>query len=112
MLGRANSRMKDFYDIWLLSKTHSFEDDRLARAIAATFLRRKTEIPSDIPDALTADFAEDPTKQEQWIAFVSGIEDEAPPLADTVAQLARFLMPHATKGNGADRPSISAATAA
>ncbi|MCC7182357.1 MAG: nucleotidyl transferase AbiEii/AbiGii toxin family protein [Rhodocyclaceae bacterium] len=32
-LGRANSRMKDFYDIWLLSQSFPFDDDRLARAI-------------------------------------------------------------------------------
>lgn len=97
MLGRANSRMKDFYDIWLLAKTHPFEGDRLARAIAATFERRKTEIPADTPDALTPDFAADPTKLQQWAAFISGVEEEAPPLAETVAQLAEFLMPHAAK---------------
>lgn len=41
-LGRANSRMKDFYDIWILSRSFAFDDDRLARAIAATFARRGT----------------------------------------------------------------------
>jgi hypothetical protein len=39
-LGRANSRMKDFYDIWILTQTFDFAHDRLARAIAATFARR------------------------------------------------------------------------
>jgi hypothetical protein len=39
MLGRTNSRMKDFYDIWVLSRTSEFKDDQLARAIAATFPR-------------------------------------------------------------------------
>jgi hypothetical protein len=53
-LGRANSRMKkDFYDIWALSRTHVFDPDRLARAIAATFERRGTPIPAEPPDALT-----------------------------------------------------------
>ncbi len=89
--------MKDFYDIWLLAKTNSFEDDRLARAIAATFKRRKTEIPTDTPDALTAAFAEDPIKLQQLTAFVRGVEEEAPPLGHTVAQLAEFLMPHAAR---------------
>jgi predicted nucleotidyltransferase component of viral defense system len=59
MLGRANSRMKDIYDIWVLSRTHEFKGDNLARAIVATFARRKTEIPSEPPDALTPAFAED-----------------------------------------------------
>ena len=101
VLGRANSRMKDFYDIWLLSRTNSFEDDRLSRAIAATFERRRTDIPIDIPDALTSAFAKDPAKQQQWAAFVRGLEEEAPPLADIVAELAEFLMPHASRA----RPS-------
>ena len=35
-LGRANSRMKDFYDIWLLSQSFPFDDNRLARAIDGT----------------------------------------------------------------------------
>jgi Nucleotidyl transferase AbiEii toxin, Type IV TA system len=39
VLGRANSRMKDLYDIWLLAQTREFKDDKLARAIAATFKR-------------------------------------------------------------------------
>lgn len=97
MLGRANSRMKDFYDIWLLAKTHPFEDDRLARAVAATFERRKTAIPADIPDALTQDFASDPVKQQQWAAFVRGLEEEAPPLGQIVAEVAEFLIPQAGK---------------
>ena len=51
-LGRANSRMKDFYDVWVLSKTHQFDKARLAQAIAATFKRRATEIPRTLPDDL------------------------------------------------------------
>ena len=46
----ANSRMKDFYDVWVLNKSYTF-DTRLARAIAATFRRRQTEIPEKLPDA-------------------------------------------------------------
>jgi hypothetical protein len=62
-LGRANSRMKDFYDIWLISKSFNFEPSRLAYAIAPTFERRRTEIPTQTADALTPDFARDPQKQ-------------------------------------------------
>ncbi|MBZ9916591.1 MULTISPECIES: nucleotidyl transferase AbiEii/AbiGii toxin family protein [unclassified Mesorhizobium] len=97
LLGRANSRMKDFYDIWLLAKTHRFEDDRLARAIAATFERRRTTIPVDIPDALTESFASDPAKQQQWSAFARSLEEEVPPLARIIAEAAEFLMPHAAR---------------
>ena len=54
-LGLASSRMKDFYDVWALSKTHTF-DNRLAQAIAATFKRRNTVIPEALPDAFTPEF--------------------------------------------------------
>jgi predicted nucleotidyltransferase component of viral defense system len=94
-LGRANSRMKDFYDIWLLSRTYEFKGDGLARAIAATFGRRKTPVPADRPYALTRDFADDRAKQQQWVSFAEGIGAELPALSDVVAELAAFLMPHA-----------------
>lgn len=72
-LGRANTRMKDFYDIWILSRSFTFDGDRLPRAIAATFARRGTAIPQDLPDALTPAFAEDVQKQRQWRAFVGDV---------------------------------------
>jgi predicted nucleotidyltransferase component of viral defense system len=92
-LGRANSRMKDFYDIWELSRAYQFDEDRLAKAIRATFQRRKTEIPAEPPDALTTAFAQDDAKRQQWNSFVQGIEAEAPDLATVIADLSAFLMP-------------------
>jgi predicted nucleotidyltransferase component of viral defense system len=93
MLGRANSRMKDFYDIWALSQAYTFEGDGLPRAIAATFKRRDTAIPAERPDALTEAFANDPAKQRQWEAFLRGIEAEPVALAQIVEELALLLMP-------------------
>ncbi|MBY3468978.1 nucleotidyl transferase AbiEii/AbiGii toxin family protein [Rhizobium laguerreae] len=95
MLGRVNSRMKDFYDIWILSRSFDFSDDRLARAIAATFDRRETPIPIDLPDALTDAFAGDQQKQRQWRAFIEGVAHNPGDLIDVIAQIATFLMPHA-----------------
>jgi predicted nucleotidyltransferase component of viral defense system len=93
VLGRANSRMKDFYDIWVLKRTFAFEGDVLARAIAATFARRKTEIPVERPDALSRAFAEDPLKQRQWQAFLQDVAMKPPDsLADVLDELADFLM--------------------
>ncbi|MFT4276630.1 MAG: nucleotidyl transferase AbiEii/AbiGii toxin family protein [Rhodopseudomonas sp.] len=94
-LGRANSRMKDFYDIWILSRSFSFDDDRLARAIAATFSRRETQIPESLPDALTLAFAADEQKQRQWRAFVEDVAHNSGDLANVIADIADFLMPHA-----------------
>ncbi|PLU44589.1 nucleotidyl transferase AbiEii/AbiGii toxin family protein [Sinorhizobium medicae] len=95
MLGRVNSRMKDFYDIWILSRSFDFDDDRLARAIAATFERRETPIPEDLPDALTDAFAKDEQKQRQWRAFVEGVAHNPGDLTNVIAEIASFLMPHA-----------------
>ncbi|EIM72219.1 hypothetical protein A33O_20605 [Nitratireductor aquibiodomus RA22] len=94
-LGRANSRMKDFYDIWILSRSFAFEGDRIARAIAATFARRDTEIPTDLPDALSPDFAADDQKQRQWKAFVEDVALDPGTLADVIDDLSAFLLPHA-----------------
>lgn len=94
-LGRANSRMKDFYDIWLLATSFPFEDDRLARAIKATFERRETEIPDQLPDGLTRDFGEDPAKIQQWAAFKRDLGADPGSLVDVCATLAAFLGPRA-----------------
>ena len=94
-LGRANSRMKDFYDIWAMNRSFEFADDRLARAIAATFAARSTAIPIEPPDALTPAFAADREKQDQWRAFIANVAIDPGPFGDIVAELAGFLMPRA-----------------
>lgn len=95
MLGLANTRMKDFYDIWMLSRHYDFDGDRLGRAIEATFERRGTPIPEELPDALSPVFAADVTKQRQWTAFVRDLDTGAPSLETIVSDLADFLMPYA-----------------
>jgi predicted nucleotidyltransferase component of viral defense system len=97
VLGRANSRMKDFYDIWLLSRSYEFKGDKLARAIAATFARRKTALPVKLPDALSRAFAEDPAKMQQWTSFVINMSAQPRSLAHIIDDLAQFLMPYVVK---------------
>lgn len=94
-LGRANSRMKDFYDVWILGRSFTFDDDKLARAIAATFARRGTEVPAELPDALSPAFAADEQKQQQWRVFVKDVALDPGALANVLSDLADFLMPHA-----------------
>lgn len=96
-LGRANSRMKDFYDIWILSRSFAFDDDRLPRAIAATFARRGTPIPDLLPDGLSPSFAFDTQKQQQWLAFVESVALDPGDLADVIVQLGDFLMRQAKR---------------
>ncbi|MFT4184175.1 MAG: hypothetical protein QM636_19910 [Rhizobium sp.] len=70
-------------------------DDRLARAIAATFERRETPILTELPDVLTDAFADDGQKPQQWYAFVEGAAHDAGDLTNVIPEIAAFLMPHA-----------------
>lgn len=94
-LGHANTRLKDYYDIWILSRSFTFADDRLPQAIAATFARRGTPIPIDLPDALAANFTADDQKQQQWQVFIGGVALDPGSLSDVVESIAAFIMPQA-----------------
>jgi predicted nucleotidyltransferase component of viral defense system len=88
----ANTRMKDFYDVWMLIHRHAFEQQTLARAIAATFERRRTPVPGDPPLALTEAFFRSDQKKRQWRAFLRNIRAGSPPaLPDVISDLAEFL---------------------
>ena len=107
-LGEADSRMRDFYDIWLLSRHFAFEGAVLAEAIRRTFAARSTEVPAD-PVALTEAFGRDEAKQTQWRAFLrrSRIEDAPEQLGEVVGILAGFLGP-VVEALAADKPSPQA----
>lgn len=94
-LGIANTRMKDFYDIWVIMQRFSFEGRILAEAIEATFARRNTPLPVEPPFALTHAFANDTAKQTQWNAFLrkNALSASNLALADIVTALHNFLMP-------------------
>jgi len=99
-LGIANSRIKDFYDIWMMAATFTFEGSLLARAITATFQRQNTPLPKDIPIALTAQFAESMDKQRQWQAFIQRNRLNAPAaFAEVIQALRSFLLPLLTALN-------------
>jgi hypothetical protein len=93
MLGQANSRMKDFYDLAVIARRTALDGTTLAAALAATFARRQTALPSERPLALTRQFSDDPAKQRQWQAFLSKNRITAGGLADTVALLNLLLWP-------------------
>ncbi|REL24830.1 nucleotidyl transferase AbiEii/AbiGii toxin family protein [Rhodohalobacter sp. SW132] len=94
-LDLANSRMKDFYDIWFLSKNRSFDGEALKQAIQQTFHRRKTELPDEYPTALTTEFSLNEDKVNQWNAFVSKLPESSTTsgLNDTIKQIQIFLWP-------------------
>lgn len=69
-LGMTNTRMKDFHDLYTLSRTFEFDGKTLAEAVSATFQKRQTELPpTGEPLAFTAEFYDDPNKVKQWRAY-------------------------------------------
>jgi len=94
-LGVLNSRMKDFYDIWLLSRQFGFERAKLAEAIRLTFKRRGTTLPIVI-DAFEEDFVA--AKQIQWAAFCRRLKQDhlSTSFQVIVSDVASFLAPIAS----------------
>ncbi len=70
-LGMVNSRMKDYFDLWMLLRDGDLDDAEVTRAIQATFTRRRTALPDGVPAGLSDAFATVAGKQAQWRAFVT-----------------------------------------
>lgn len=104
-LEAANSRMKDFHDIYMISRHLTVEGPALAEAIEATFGRRSTPIPIEAPLALTTAFAGSAIKQTQWRAFVRRLmrNGESPELEEITRAIGQFLMPVAVAAAGGSR---------
>lgn len=93
MLGMANSRLKDYYDLLLISRTFGFELQTLSQAVRRTFERRGTPISMAIPTGLTDEFAR--LRHARWRAFI-GRETMAPVPDDmtaVVTELRTFVSP-------------------
>ena len=104
MLGLANSRMKDFYDLLTITDRTELDGATLARAIAATFARRRTALPDQPPVALRKEFGSNAAKQFQWQAFLRKNRLEARSLAEVIDRLYMLLWPAtqaATANSGA-----------
>jgi predicted nucleotidyltransferase component of viral defense system len=91
VLGMTNSRMKDYFDLLSLIREARMDPTSLAHAITATFERRATPLPAELPIGLTAAFALDKTKHLQWRAFLDRSRLEAPALEGTVAEIAAVV---------------------
>ena len=87
-----NSRMKDYYDLWLISETFEFDGKSLQTAIEATFRKRDTEIPAEHPLSLSSEYAR--TNQTRWINFLNKMElhnDQVTDFPDILEQIWDFL---------------------
>lgn len=90
-LGIANSRMKDYFDLIALLRENAMDETALRAAIRATFERRGTRLPADVPFGLTDEFARDGQKQAQWQAFLRRNRLAAPDLQAVVAEIRVFV---------------------
>jgi predicted nucleotidyltransferase component of viral defense system len=96
-LGMANSRLKDFYDLWLIARTFEFRRTALVEAVRRTFERRGTAAPADLPVGLTDEFAA--AWATQWRAFLGREHMATAPdaFAAIITDLRAFLMPLVTR---------------
>ena len=90
-LGMANSRMKDYFDLRALALEGVLDAQLLGDAIAATFQRRRTAVPVDVPLGLSDEFARDAAKQTQWKAFLGKNRLAAPTLDEVIEEVRRFV---------------------
>ena len=95
LLGEQNSRMKDFYDLWAISRRFELDPALIASAVAATFQRRKTPLPEGEPVALSRRFSESDAKKRLWQAFarrnalpISGVT-----LAEAQEAISKIILP-------------------
>ncbi|MBF0138466.1 MAG: nucleotidyl transferase AbiEii/AbiGii toxin family protein [Magnetococcus sp. DMHC-1] len=92
-LGIANSRMKDYFDLWILAQQTEFDGNLLCQAIRATFNCRGTALQNQLPFGITQAFAHDRQKQMLWKAFLRKNRLTVRPLDEVVSVLANFLSP-------------------
>lgn len=93
ILGMTNSRLKDYLDLSVLLEREDLDPATLANAIAATFTRRGTALPTELPIGLTDEFANDASRQSLWTAFLRKNELTAVPLQGVVTALRAKLQP-------------------
>lgn len=90
-LGMANTRLKDYFDLWVLVNHEPLDPIILQQAVTATFARRETPIPQALPLGLSEAFTQDSTKIRQWNAFLVKNKLRAPPLDELVNVLRPLL---------------------
>ncbi len=91
-LGMGNTRMKDYFDLWVLARRAEIDGGILAQAVHATFTRRATRIPVGSPLGLADEFALDAGKVRQWQAFLSKNGLEPVPLDVVVGTIRPLLL--------------------
>lgn len=91
-LGMGNTRMKDYFDLWVLARHAEIDHAVLTRAVHATFERRRTSLPAGIPQGLSDEFFNDLKKSQQWEAFLRKNRLERVSLAEVVETIRPMLL--------------------
>jgi predicted nucleotidyltransferase component of viral defense system len=104
MLGMRNSRFKDYFDVHALLREGAMEEARLAHAISATFARRRTQLPDELPAGLSVAFAEDASRQARWRAFLDKNRLQGPDLPELVREVREGLRNPLDTARGNLRP--------
>lgn len=91
LLGMANSRLKDYLDLYVLLGNEEIDNKVLAKAIHATFNSRGTDLPESLPIGLTDEFANDPSRESMWKAFLRKNELEQKPLNEVIAVIRNLI---------------------
>lgn len=100
LLGLRNSRVKDYFDVHALLREGALDAELLARAVAATFDRRRTDLPAGTPEGLSDAFASDPANQAMWRGFLAKNRIEGPALDVVVAAIREGLTPALERARG------------
>ncbi|MDP2233610.1 MAG: nucleotidyl transferase AbiEii/AbiGii toxin family protein [Actinomycetota bacterium] len=94
--GIANSRLRDYYDLWLLPTLREYDGAEVIAALEATFSHRGTALPTDVPPGLAGAFSNTVDTQAGWRSFLSNRRIEAPPdLSEVCEAIIAFMMPPA-----------------
>lgn len=99
LLGMANTRLKDYFDLSVMLDRETLDPNMLATAITATFSRRGMTVPADLPVGLSDEFANDATRQALWRAFLKKNELASMQLPDLVMSLVTRLQPILMQAN-------------
>ncbi|MBU0671552.1 MAG: nucleotidyl transferase AbiEii/AbiGii toxin family protein [Candidatus Margulisbacteria bacterium] len=107
-LGSLNSRMKDFYDLWLMMRRFDFNGLRLTEALKRTFRHRKSQLPEHKPLFAEEMYDKESDRQTLWKAFLKKGEIEHAPekLSKVAHEIEKFLvspLEAISKGQGYDK---------
>lgn len=93
--GTVNTRFKDFFDLYVLSRERTFEADSLRKQVEATFSRRDTDLPTAVPEGLGDEFGQSEVSQREWEAFLGRTDAEGAPRAfsSTLGEVRAFAYP-------------------